>query len=94
MSGAGRIGLCGSFTVGGSGGIDSQVMAMRLTPGEMVDVRKPGQANDNGQLARQIGQLRADLNAGLVTIARNTGEGAKILRQFNIDGLPAEREAS
>lgn len=33
----------GSFTVGGSGGLDSQVMAFRATPGEMVDVRKPGQ---------------------------------------------------
>lgn len=33
----------GSFTVGGAGGADSQVVAFRATPGEMVDVRKPGQ---------------------------------------------------
>lgn len=33
----------GSFTVGGSGGIDSQVVAFRATPGERVDVRTPGQ---------------------------------------------------
>lgn len=33
----------GSFKVGGSGGIDSQVMAFRATPGEMVDIRRPGQ---------------------------------------------------
>lgn len=33
----------GSFKVGGSGGPDSQVTAFRSTPGEMVDVRRPGQ---------------------------------------------------
>lgn len=33
----------GSFTVGGSGGLDSQLMQFRATPGEMVDIRKPGQ---------------------------------------------------
>lgn len=33
----------GSFTVGGSGGTDSQVVAFKATPGEMVDVRTPGQ---------------------------------------------------
>lgn len=30
----------GSFRVGGVGGIDSQMVSMRLSPGEMVDVRK------------------------------------------------------
>lgn len=33
----------GSFRVGGSGGIDSKLVSMRLTPGEMVDIRRPGQ---------------------------------------------------
>lgn len=33
----------GSFSVGGAGGVDSQVVAFRATPGEMVDVRKGGQ---------------------------------------------------
>lgn len=35
----------GSFTVGGSGGIDSQLMQFRATPGEMVNVTH---GNDNG----------------------------------------------
>lgn len=35
----------GSFKVGGSGGIDSQLMQFHATPGEMVDVRH---GNDNG----------------------------------------------
>ncbi len=34
----------GSFTVGGSGGTDSQLITFRATPGEMVDVRRPGQS--------------------------------------------------
>lgn len=38
----------GSFTVGGSGGTDSQLVAFRATPGEMVDVRTPGQAAGGG----------------------------------------------
>lgn len=33
----------GSFTVGGSGGIDSQLVAFRATPDETVEIRKPGQ---------------------------------------------------
>ena len=33
----------GSFKVGGSGGVDSSLVAFRATPGEMVDVRRPGQ---------------------------------------------------
>lgn len=33
----------GSFKVGGSGGLDSQTVAFRATPGEMVDIRRPGQ---------------------------------------------------
>ncbi|MBI5427258.1 MAG: hypothetical protein HZA02_03140 [Nitrospinae bacterium] len=35
----------GSFTVGGAGGVDSQLVAFRATPGETVQVRNPGQAN-------------------------------------------------
>lgn len=35
----------GSFTVGGSGGTDSQLVAFRATPGEKVSVRTPSQAS-------------------------------------------------
>lgn len=38
----------GSFRVGGAGGPDSKLVSFRATPGEIVDVRRPGQAaNDN-----------------------------------------------
>jgi len=39
-----KFGNGGSFKVGGFGGTDSQVVAFRATPGEMVDVRTPGQS--------------------------------------------------
>jgi hypothetical protein len=37
----------GSFRVGGSGGTDSQLVAFKATPGEMVNVRTPGQASSS-----------------------------------------------
>ncbi len=37
----------GSFRVGGSGGTDSQLVAFRATPGEMVDIRRPGERDPN-----------------------------------------------
>ena len=42
----------GSGVVGGSGGPDSQFIGMRLSPGELVNVSKPG--NDNGGMGGQI----------------------------------------
>ncbi|WP_426041502.1 hypothetical protein [Brevundimonas sp. TWP2-3-4b1] len=44
----------GSFKVGGSGGADSQMMAFRATPGEMVDIRRPGQDAGGGALAVHV----------------------------------------
>lgn len=38
----------GSFTVGGSGGIDSQMVAFRATPGEMVNIRHGDQGGFGG----------------------------------------------
>lgn len=35
----------GSFTVGGAGGTDSKMVAFRATPGEMVNISKPGQGS-------------------------------------------------
>lgn len=40
----------GSFTVGGSGGVDSQLVQFNATPGEMVDVRKPGQSSNVSEI--------------------------------------------
>ena len=38
----------GSITVGGSGGIDSQLVVARATPGERIDFTPPGQQSSNG----------------------------------------------
>jgi hypothetical protein len=38
----------GSFTVGGSGGADSQTVAFRATPGERVSVTRPGGGGGGG----------------------------------------------
>lgn len=52
----------GSFKVGGSGGIDSQMMAFRATPGEMVDIRRPGQDMGGGG-----GSISFDLRGAVMT---------------------------
>ncbi|RZJ19126.1 MAG: hypothetical protein EON91_02715 [Brevundimonas sp.] len=51
----------GSFRVGGSGGPDSQLTAFRTTPGEMVDIRRPGRDSGTG------GGHVFDLRGALVT---------------------------
>lgn len=44
----------GSFKVGGSGGLDSQLVAFKATPGEMVDIKKPGQMNGGAMAVHVI----------------------------------------
>lgn len=44
----------GSFKVGGAGGLDSQTVAFRATPGEMVDIRKPGQDQGGGAMSVHV----------------------------------------
>lgn len=44
----------GSFTVGGSGGIDSSLVAFRATPGEMVDIRRPGQDGGASRVIHEV----------------------------------------
>lgn len=55
----------GSFTVGGTGGTDSQLVAFRATPGEMVEVRKGNQARGGGALDIRVG-VSADNNGNLL----------------------------
>jgi hypothetical protein len=40
----------GSFKVGGAGGIDSQLIAFRASPGEMVDIKKPGTTTSTSEV--------------------------------------------
>jgi hypothetical protein len=65
----------GSFTVGGSGGIDSQMVKFRATPGEMVNIRH---GNDNGGGGAVVFDLRgavmtSDLLNQMNAISARTG---------------------
>lgn len=53
----------GSFTVGGAGGTDSQVVAFRATPGETVEVSTPAQGAGGGDLANAVASLRREVKA-------------------------------
>jgi len=71
----------GSFKVGGSGSVDSKLVSMRLTPGEMVDVRRPGQLQPTGGGAPMHFDLRgavmtADLLAQMQGMATKSGGNA------------------
>lgn len=54
----------GSFRVGGSGGIDSQLIAARMTPGELVEVTPPGQAGSGA--GGEVVNIRIQDDMGLI----------------------------
>ena len=63
----------GSYTVGGSGGTDSQMVAFRATPGEKVSINTPSQAAAMERMARQMeqGQGGGDIYLGGIVINKN-----------------------
>lgn len=86
----------GSFRVGGSGSVDSKLVSMRLTPGEMVDVRRPGQlqaANNNAPMHFDLrgAVMTADLLAQMQGMATQSGGNA--LRTARV-AVPADRAKS
>lgn len=78
-------------------GYDQLAMLHRgetVTPAPFVDRERTAREETNALLARlreEVSQLRAENKAGQVAIARNTNRSAKVLEQFDGDGLPAER---
>lgn len=65
----------GDFTVGGSGGVDSQLVAFRATPGEEVSVRRPGdagsgQVNVVNQFVDVSAEVRAQIAAATPSLIR------------------------
>lgn len=82
----------GGFHVGGSGGIDSQVRAMRLTPGERVDVSTPGQMNDNAQQLRGLRDDIGMLTRRVEAVAIHTASTAADSRLNRKDGLPVRAQ--
>jgi len=60
----------GSGIVGGSGGPDSKFIGMRLTPGELVNVSKPGNDNGGGQIVIPVSLGGALIETIMVDVAR------------------------
>jgi hypothetical protein len=92
----------GSFTVGGTGGIDSlSLPQMRVSPGEMVNISRPDVMSSVSEeltaLRAEVKQLREENRAHAVAqikssqaIERNTD----YLESWDVNGLPAEEAAA
>ena len=50
-----------------------------------------GGSNDNEALRLEVSQMRQELTAGLIQIAKNTSKTAATLNKFDYDGLPDSR---
>lgn len=80
----------GSFTIGGSGGVDTNLMSLNGIPaamvsrGEMVNITKAGAGNDNATVADRIGRLEY----GLIAIAKQTSAVAAFAKRWDVNGLP------
>ncbi len=77
----------GSFEVGGSGPADSKLFSLALSPGEMVNVQRPGSANDNSEMAalrQEVRELRQVIANGLVKVADNVNETNDFLRNGTV----------
>lgn len=86
----------GSFTVGGSGPPDSQVFPLHLSPGEMVNVSRPGESG-NAEMVAELRALRqevAELKAAQIQTTINTGRQVRLAERWDGDGLPPERTAA
>lgn len=54
---AGPFAMGGSFVVGGSGGIDSQLVTLAATPGERITVTRPGESGQGVSIGALIGNV-------------------------------------
>jgi hypothetical protein len=89
-----RIGFAtgGDFTVGGYGGVDSTPISFMATPGEMVNIRRPGDvANDNAAVVEELRAVRrelAEMKAAAQQTTVNTGQAARATKglQDRFDG--------
>ncbi|RAK68883.1 phage tail length tape measure family protein [Phenylobacterium kunshanense] len=81
----------GQFRVGGSGGIDSQLMQFWASPGEMVSVSHGDPQSAMADGFRQLDARLATVEAGIVRIAGYSRRQDQTLRKWDGDGLPTER---
>lgn len=93
---AGVVGFAtgGGFTVGGSGGPDSQLFNLALSPGEMVDVRRPGAgASNDNDMAAVVAELRA-LRQQTASQAADIAKMQRVLTNVTEDGRAMQTEAA
>lgn len=76
----------GSFTVGGSGGTDTQLVAFKATPGEMVNVQTPQQQSSSGDnspaaAAQQPANIRIvnNLDPAITLDAMSSSSGEQVV---------------
>lgn len=63
----------GEYVVGGSGGVDSQTVAMRATPGEKISINTPSQARAAERLEQRLREQEA-----------NGGGGSKVVQNITV----------
>ncbi|MBX3515231.1 MAG: phage tail tape measure protein [Xanthobacteraceae bacterium] len=83
----------GSFQVGGSGGIDSQLVAFRASPNERVSVTKPGQDFGSGTTYAPVYQIDAR-GADAAAVSRIEYALAKHDREFGSRVISTIRSAN
>ena len=64
----------------------------QLHAGERVQTAS--QAKSQDALVAEVRALRAEIQAGNIAIAKNTGQSAKILTKWDGDGMPDERDVA
>jgi hypothetical protein len=83
----------GSFEVGGSGAPDSKLFNLALSPGEMVNVTRPGASNDNSEIAALRAQVAA-LQATLERIAASNDKMERTLTNVTEGGRAMQTEVA
>lgn len=72
----------GSFDVGGSGGTDSQLVAFRATPGEQVDISRPGARGSGGGTVIQHNTFNAGMTGtDRAWVRQQIGQAMALTRQ-------------
>lgn len=94
---AGGFATGGDFSVPGSGGVDSQLVAFKATPGENVSVRRPGDKSDAQMApvvvpAPEVNVINALQDSDVVS-AFNRGGGGKTVLNFVTENAGSFRQA-
>lgn len=77
----------GTYTVGGYGGVDSQLVAFRATPGEQVSINTPAQANAMHNIEQLLREDRQQRGRGGIT------QNLTIVQQGKPNNKTPEQEA-